>query len=423
MVRKGQEVLEQAYQELESEVPDRAVRMLRWLRDPNSRHVRIPIGVLLILSSAFWFLPVLGIEFLPAGLLLLAQDVPFLRKPVGYAVIWLVRRWLALRRWWQSREPAGRWLHSQEVAENQGKIPMPAHTFPECFIRGRTNGRNTMVEGIKSVLIGLTKEFGPEEVSSALGYGLSLAQQAGAHATVQAASVRLDLSSAGISKVVGGLVQEENQRLRALAEAAARSAQADADAAGVVCSTAAPHLSSPELIAVFRAQARLHDLTIVDGEPEALTPDRGLIDALLMDSGRPLLVVPPGRDTFQARRVILAWDGSGRAARAAADALPFLRAAETVEVVAVMGEKDLPASVTGADIAPHLSRHGVNVSVQTLPALEGDVAETLRNHATLTRADMIVMGGYVHSRLRELVFGGVTQSLLRQSPVPLFMAY
>ena len=142
-----------------------------------------------------------------------------------------------------------------------------------------------------------------------------------------------------------------------------------------------------------------------------------------MDSGRPLLVIPPGQDVFRAQRVILAWDGSGRAARAAADALPFLRAAEVVEVVAVMGEKDLPTAVTGADIAPHLTRHGVNVNVQTLPALNGDVAETLRNHATLTRADMIVMGGYVHSRLRELVFGGVTQSLLKQSPVALFLSY
>jgi nucleotide-binding universal stress UspA family protein len=94
-----------------------------------------------------------------------------------------------------------------------------------------------------------------------------------------------------------------------------------------------------------------------------------------------------------------------------------------VEVVAVMGEKDLPVTVTGADIVPNLARHRVNVKVQTLPALEGDVAETLRNHATLTHADLIVMGGYVHSRLRELVFGGVTQSLLKQSPVPLFMAY
>ena len=107
----------------------------------------------------------------------------------------------------------------------------------------------------------------------------------------------------------------------------------------------------------------------------------------------------------------------------AADALPFLRAADTVEVVAVMGEKDLPASVTGADIAPHLSRHGVNVTVQPLPALNGDVAEALRNHATLTHADMIVMGGYVHSRLREMVFGGVTSSLLKQCPVPLFLSY
>jgi hypothetical protein len=70
----------------------------RILRCECSRHARIPIGVLLILSSAFWFLPVFGIEYLPAGLLL-AQDVPFLRKPVGYTVIWLVRRWLVLRQW------------------------------------------------------------------------------------------------------------------------------------------------------------------------------------------------------------------------------------------------------------------------------------------------------------------------------------
>jgi len=280
-----------------------------------------------------------------------------------------------------------------------------------------------MIQNIKSVLIGLTKEFGPDEASSALGYGLSLAQQAGAHATVQAASVKMDLSSAGISRVVAGLVREENQRLQALAEAAARSAQGDAGAAGVTCSTASPHLSYPQLLAVFRAQARLHDLTVVDAEPDVFTPDRGLIEALLMDSGRPLLVVPPGQEVFRAQRIIVAWDGSGRAARAAADALPFLRAAETVEVIAVMGEKDLPANVTGADIAPHLARHGISVTVQALPALGGDVAETLRNHATLTHADMIVMGGYVHSRLRELVFGGVTQSLLKQSPVPLFLSY
>ncbi len=273
-----------------------------------------------------------------------------------------------------------------------------------------------MVQNIEDVLVGLTKESGPDEISSALGYGLSLAQQAGAHVTVQTFSVKLQLTNQWIATFAAGLVQAENQRFHALAQAAAASAR-------VACSTVSQHLSYRELAVAFRTQARLHDLTIVDAEPEALVPDRELIGALLMGSGRPLLVVPPGWDTFQARRILFAWDGSARAARAAADALPFLQAAEAVEVVAVTGEKDLPVTVPGADIAPHLTRHGVNVKVRPLPALRGDVAETLRNHATLTLADIIVMGGYVHSRLREMVFGGVTQSLLRQSPVPLFMAY
>lgn len=276
-----------------------------------------------------------------------------------------------------------------------------------------------MVQNIRSILIGLTKETGPDETSSALGYGLSLAQKAGAHATIQSASVKLTLTNAWVSKFAADLVHAENRRLQELAETTARSAQANAAAAGVACLVEAPHLSYPDLLAAFRTQARLHDLTVVDAEPEAINLDRGLIEALLMDSGRPLLVVPPGQDVFRAERIILAWDGSGRAARAAADALPFLRTAEAVEVVAIIGEKDLP----GADIVPYLSRHGISANARTLPALDGDVAETLRTHATRSQADLIVMGGYVHSRLRELVFGGVTQSLLKQSPVPLFMAY
>ena len=104
---QGRDTLEQAYKELEHELPDRVAQALMWLRDPNSRWIRIPIGGLLILSSALWFLPVLGIEFLPLGLLLIAQDVLFLRKPVGLAVIWLVRRWIALKRWWQGERSPG----------------------------------------------------------------------------------------------------------------------------------------------------------------------------------------------------------------------------------------------------------------------------------------------------------------------------
>ena len=280
-----------------------------------------------------------------------------------------------------------------------------------------------MIQNIKSILIGLTKEFGPDETSSALGYGLSLAQQAAAHATVQAASVKLVLPSAWTSNVASGLVQAENKRLHALAEVIANGAQADAAAAGVICSTESPHLGYRQLLALFTQQARLHDLTILDAEAEAIHLDRGLIETLLTGSGRPLLIVPPGRDVFRSRRIILAWDGSAKAARAAGDALPFMQAAEAVEVVSVRGEKDLPDTILGVDIAPHLTRHGVRVTVHSVAAPKGNVSDALRDAAERFGADMIVMGGFVHSQLREMVLGGVTQSLLRKSPVPLFMSY
>ncbi len=191
----------------------------------------------------------------------------------------------------------------------------------------------------------------------------------------------------------------------------------------MACTTQAPQLAYPSLIRSFAGLARAHDLTILDAEPIALAVDRGLIEAVLMDSGRPLIVVPPGREAFAGDRIIVAWDGSAKAARALNDALPFLRAATQVELVSVTGEKDLAHTVPGAEIAPHLTPHGVTVNLLALPALDGDVAETLRNHAHLTRADMIVMGAYVHSRLREMMLGGTTQSLLKNVPVPLFLSY
>jgi nucleotide-binding universal stress UspA family protein len=97
--------------------------------------------------------------------------------------------------------------------------------------------------------------------------------------------------------------------------------------------------------------------------------------------------------------------------------------ASHVELVSVTGEKDLEPAVFGADLAPHLTRHGIKAGELTLPALDGGVAETLRNHADLIRADMIVMGAYVHSRLRQMMLGGTTRSLLKNCPAPLFLSY
>ena len=280
-----------------------------------------------------------------------------------------------------------------------------------------------MLHNIRSILIGITEEGDAEESSFALPYGLSLARQTDAHVTVQAASLKLTLTHAFISTFAEGLVATENRRLDELAHAVADSSQRAAAASGIACTTQAPQLSYPALIKSFTFLARTHDLTVLDAERSALALDRGLIESVLMDSGRPLLVVPQGRETFAGDRIVVAWDGSARAARALNDALPFLRAANQAELVSVTGEKDLADTVPGAEIAPHLTRHGITVNVLALPAMNGDVAETLRNHAHLTRADMIVMGAYVHSRLRETMLGGTTQSLLKDAPVPLFLSY
>jgi hypothetical protein len=103
MNEDGNKKLDQAYEGLERETPDKVARMIRWLRSPDSKWVRLPLGILLIAGGVFGFLPVLGFEFIPLGLLLIAQDIPFLRKPVGEMTLWLERQWIALKQWWQRR--------------------------------------------------------------------------------------------------------------------------------------------------------------------------------------------------------------------------------------------------------------------------------------------------------------------------------
>lgn len=104
MGQEGNKKLDEAYAGLEQETPDRVTRVIRWLRDPDSKWVRLPLGLLLVVGGFFGFLPVLGIEFIPVGLLLIAQDVPFLRKPVGKFTLWLESQWLRVKKWWQTKK-------------------------------------------------------------------------------------------------------------------------------------------------------------------------------------------------------------------------------------------------------------------------------------------------------------------------------
>jgi nucleotide-binding universal stress UspA family protein len=176
---------------------------------------------------------------------------------------------------------------------------------------------------------------------------------------------------------------------------------------------------------VFARLARRFDLSIL-GQPEPEQPalDRLIVEAALFDTGRPVLVVPYiQRAGLKLDRILLCWDGSHSAARAAADALPFLRRSKLVEVVTVASEPAKSDEMPGADIAHHLARHGVKVELKRIVTAETDVASTILSHAADSSADFLVMGGYGHSRLREFVLGGMTREILASMTVPTLMSH
>jgi nucleotide-binding universal stress UspA family protein len=175
--------------------------------------------------------------------------------------------------------------------------------------------------------------------------------------------------------------------------------------------------------------ARYSDLAILgqqDPEDKRITGWTGVLEHALLSSGRPILVVPhAGRFTGIGRRVLIGWDAGREAARAVHDALPLLQDAEAVTVLAIDprrrndGQDGLPA----ADISHHLARHGLPVTAQETTSNGLTPADILLNYAADLGSDLIVIGGYGHSRLREIVLGGVTRALLQHATVPVLVSH
>jgi nucleotide-binding universal stress UspA family protein len=175
----------------------------------------------------------------------------------------------------------------------------------------------------------------------------------------------------------------------------------------------------------FARLARRFDLSVVK-QPGPDTPgaDSLFVESALFNSGRPVLIVPYIQKAgFSLDRVMICWDGSRTAARAVADALPFLTQAKATEIVTVEDGKPDLKLIPGADIAHHLARHGINVELKNIVASDVDTANVILSHAADTSADLIVAGGYGHSRWREFVLGGVTRGLLESMTVPTFMSH
>jgi nucleotide-binding universal stress UspA family protein len=264
-----------------------------------------------------------------------------------------------------------------------------------------------------------------DERDPAAEFALSVASAFAAHATgiaFQYDPIMPAVLMDGVPPDVIDTQRAENERA---ANAATSRFDDAARVASVLSETRIVESSMAGVATRFAHIARRFDLSIAaQAKPEADGPEGLIVEQALFDSGRPVLVVPYVQTTpFKADRVLLCWDGSRTAARAAADAMPFLSRAKAVEVFIVESGKLKSDEIPGADIAGHLARHNLNVSVARTVAGDIDVASAILSHAADTGADMLVMGGYGHSRLREFILGGATRAILASMTVPTLMSH
>ncbi len=151
-----------------------------------------------------------------------------------------------------------------------------------------------------------------------------------------------------------------------------------------------------------------------------------LPDRLILSIGRPVITIPyVGDYPVMGKRVLVSWDASRLATRAVNDALPLLQLADQVDVLAINpeGGAEGHGEIPAADICQHLARHGVNAEAKSITAKDMNVGDTLLSRASDFSSDLIVMGGYGHRRLRELVLGGVTRHLLKHMTAPVMMSH
>jgi len=274
---------------------------------------------------------------------------------------------------------------------------------------------------IKDIIVNLSVGA---KANSASDYAISLAAALNAHLT---GIIFLYGPTVPVSRA--GYVPPELEVIERHNEAAVKAVRESFTAASTRTGVKAEFLTvSASLVSAgdqFGQIARRFDLAVVgQAEPETRMVEENIIEAVLFDSGGPVIIVPYiQRAPLKLDHIMVCWDGSRAAARAIRDAIPFLRRAGRIEVVNVTNERRKQDQIECADLGAHLARHGLNVVIKRMPLGDVDVAAGLLSHAADEDVDFIVMGGYGHSRLREFVLGGVTRSMLQTMTVPVLMSH
>jgi len=280
---------------------------------------------------------------------------------------------------------------------------------------------------IKSILVPLT---GHEKGEGALVAALALARRLGAYTDLLHVKpdpreavplIAEGTSGSVISQIIDLAEREANTRAadaQRLFDAAVK--KANVVGAGACASAGFRTVIGRGPDEVSRA-ARVRDLVAMIRVPDDLDIDwRLTLEAALMEGGRPILLLPMEPSSF-GKAVAIAWNGSAEAARAASGALPFLAQAE--RVLLLEGVKERPIEPSLDDLAEWLGHHGIKGETKRVRLKGWPVGAGLVDEAAAAGADLVVMGGYGHSRVRENIFGGATRGVLNAAKLPVLIAH
>ena len=267
----------------------------------------------------------------------------------------------------------------------------------------------------------------PESVADVLNTALPIAEACGAHLTGTHVFAGVPLVGTIAAQVPPEIIDQYAGMMREDAQAIKKAFAKAVQGCGVQTEwrdQEETHIHV-DLLGAILEQTRCADLLIV-AQADAEQRVGELVTDIVMDSGRPVLIMPKdGKFGDLSGKVVVGWDGSREAARAVFDALPLLKRSTSVDLVTVGKSGDAKDAVRsgGGEMASILSRHGVNAEVVMVERFDVSAGDALLKYVAEQHGDLLVMGCYGHSRLRERLFGGATQHVMKNMIEPVLMSH
>ena len=270
----------------------------------------------------------------------------------------------------------------------------------------------------------IAPDSGAAKPLNAMNTAFSLAAALDAQLSVAIGALQISVRTILSSNMVEGLISDENKRSAASATAAREQITELARKSGLIVHT---EILKGDLGSIKRRcanRARVHGLVFAEAGIPGELLGGSLIEPLIFESGRPVIVVPNGFSAaISLDHILVAWDGSAAASRAVWDSLPLLRLAKSIEIVTVTGEKELNEVPAANALAGMLTYLGRKVGVTALPLGRSSAAGLIKEHAARAGAGLVVQGAYGRSRWSELVLGGVTRDMLHGCSIPVLLSH